>query len=192
MKLAKVALCNLIAPGLLLLEPGPISAAQKTRSFTAGFEITCAETITLPVPIHDFLEERIRREGRLGVEHGPDRAVRWDLNGDGAPEYFVPFDCGTSGNCIWGLFDGKELRHLGDLEAFRAYVSTAGNGKWPPIEVCLGAGTDTIWVATYNLHRARYDRGTWQPMAGTLTSGALHRYYASRPELKCPPGAPSP
>lgn len=192
MKLASGTLHNLIALELLLLSPGTSSAAPKPGAFASGFEIACAESIALPAPIHDFLEERIRREGRLGVEPGQDRAVRWDLNGDGTPEYFVPFDCGTSGNCIWGLFDGKELRHLGDLEAFRAYLSTAGNGKWPPIEVCLGAGTDTIWVATYNFHRTRYDRGAWQPMAGTPASGPLHRYYASRPELKCPPGAPSP
>jgi hypothetical protein len=187
-----MTLRSLIALELLMLASGAPLAAPKSGSFTAGFELECAETFALPTSIHDFLEERIRREGRLGVAHSLDRAVLWDLNGDGAPEYFVPFDCGASGNCIWGLFEGKELRHLGDLEAFRAYVSTAVNGKWPPIEVCLGAGTDDTWVAIYNFHRIRYDRGEWQPMAGTRGSGPLHRYLASRPEVKCPLGASSP
>jgi hypothetical protein len=192
MRLGREILRNLIALGLLMLAPGVGSAAQKSGAYTAGFELDCAETLALPAPIHDFLDERIHREGRLGVASGLDRAVLWDLNGDGAPEYIVPFDCGTSGNCIWGVFEGKEFQHLGDLEAFRAYVTTATNGKWPPIEVCLGAGTDYTWVATYSFHRVRYDRGTWQPMAGTRSSGPLYRYFASRPEIKCPLGAPRP
>ncbi len=192
MRLGRETLRSLIALELLMLTPGSSAAAQKSGSFTAGFELQCAETLTLPAPIHDLLEERIRREGRLGVANRLDRAVLWDLNGDGAPEFFVPYDCGNSGNCIWGLFEGREFRHLGDLEAFRAYVSTSGNGKWPPIEVCLGAGTDYTWMATYSHHRNRYDRGTWQPMAGTRASGPLRRYFASRPEIQCPHGASSP
>ena len=191
MRLGRGTLRCLVALELLMLAPGTPWAAQKTGTFTSGFELECAENLALPPPIQDFLQERIRREGRLGVDHELDRAVLWDLNGDGAAEFFVPYDCGASGNCMWGLFEGKEYRHLGDLEAFRAYVSTSDNGKWPPIEVCLGAGTDYTWVATCSFHRSRYDRGTWQPMAGTRASGPLHRYFASRPEIRCPRVGPN-
>jgi len=192
MRLGRGELGSWIALELILLAPGAGLAAQKPGAFSSGFELACAETLALPPPIHDFLEERIRREGRLGVASDLERAIRWDLDGDGVAEYFVPFDCGTSGNCIWAIFEGKEFRHLGDLEAYRAYVTTAQNGKWPPIEVCLGAGTDTTWVAACSFHRSHYDRGTWQPMSGTPASGALHRYFASRPGIRCPLGAPTP
>ena len=192
MRLGRRTLRSLVALEMLMLVPGASWSAQKSGSFTTGFELQCAETLALPAPIHDFLEARVRREGRLGVAHDLERAIRWDLNGDAVPEYFVPFDCGTSGNCIWGLFEGKGFGHLGDIEAFRIYATTAGNGKWPPIEVCLGAGTDTTWVATCSFHANRYHRGTWQPMAGTRASGSLHRYFASRPEVKCPLAPPSP
>ncbi|HKA21770.1 MAG TPA: hypothetical protein VKN18_26060 [Blastocatellia bacterium] len=49
------------------------------------------------------------------------RAVGFDLNKDGKPEYFIPLDCGVS-NCMWGIFSVDPPKLLGKITAEHIYI----------------------------------------------------------------------
>ena len=49
------------------------------------------------------------------------RAVGFDLNKDGKPEYFIPFDCGVS-NCMWGIFSANPPKLIGKITAEHIYI----------------------------------------------------------------------
>ncbi len=182
----------LIAIEALMLVPGLAGSAQRAGPFTAGFDFECAETQSLPVSIQGFLEDRIQRQGRLGAANWLDRAIRTDLNGDGAGEYLVPYDCGTTGNCIWALFDGHSLQHLGDLEAASIYPTPPRRKGWPPLEVFLRSGMTEGWVATYACHRGTYSRGSWSRLTDPTGTGQIHHYLSSRPAIECAGSHPGP
>lgn len=163
-------------------------AAPRPGSFAAAFDFECAGTTTLPAAVRSFLEDRVARQGRLGVATWLDRAILWDLNGDGSADYFVPYDCGATGNCLWGLFDGTTQSHLGDLEASVFYPSPPRKKRWPAVETYLKSGESQGMVATYDCHRGRYERGGWDILSDPTGKGAIHRYLSSRPPVGCAAG----
>ena len=114
-----------------------------------------------------------------------DRAARPDLNGDGTGEYLVPYDCGGTGMCIWALFDGSTLQHLGDLEAAVIYFGPHPKIRWPPVEAFFRSGTAEGWVATYQSRGNRYSRGSWSRLFDPTGSGSIRRYLSSRPAPSC-------
>ena len=61
-----------------------------------------------------------------------DRAFAFDLNGDHRLEFFVPLDCGGTGNCTWGLFALNPARQLGILVGQYLYVHQV-DGQWPDL-----------------------------------------------------------
>jgi len=62
----------------------------------------------------------------------PDRAFAFDLNNDKAPEFFVPFECGATGNCVWAIFTLAPSRFLGFLNGEYVYLRKEKN-RWPDI-----------------------------------------------------------
>lgn len=69
-----------------------------------------------------------------------DRAFTFDLNGDGANEYFVPFDCGAIGfNCQWGIFTLRPARLLGLVGGEYIYIHKRV-GRWSPLTVTINQG----------------------------------------------------
>jgi hypothetical protein len=54
------------------------------------------------------------------------------LNGDHKLEFFVPLDCGGTGNCTWGLFALSPARQLGIIVGQYLYVHRVA-GQWPDL-----------------------------------------------------------
>ena len=182
------SLRSLVVFGALMLMPGLARPAPRPGAFAAAFSFDCAETIPLPAAIHDFLEVRVERQGRLGVATWLDRAVLWDLNGDDVRDFFVPYDCGATGSCLWGLFDGVTQSHLGDLEATVFFPSLRRKKGWPSVEVYLQSGQTQGLVATYDCHRGRYARGGWDMLTDPTGKGPIRRYLSARPPVGCGAG----
>jgi len=74
----------------------------------------------------------MKREKFSGVGTWGDRAMAFDLNGDRKSEYFVPLDCGATGNCIWGLFAVEPVRLLGIIKGQYIFVHRR-IGRWPEV-----------------------------------------------------------
>jgi len=193
MRLGARILRSLVLVPMLSFATETPEAAGK-MDYTSGIDFGCAEEVSLPDSVHVFLEDRIQKEGRLGVANWLDRAARSDLNGDGAGEYLIPYDCGGTGFCIWALFDGATLQHLGNLEAAVIYLTPPRKKQWPPVETFFRNGDTEAWVATYQSRGSRYTRGSWSRLFDPTGTGAIRRYLSSRPAVDCPspPGASTP
>ena len=178
---------RLVVLEVILLASSTSGSVSRSNPFVAAFDFGCAGATTLPASIRSLLEERIRRQGPLGTATWLDRAVRVDLNGDAAGEFFVPYDCGATGNCLWGLFDGSTMEPLGDLEAAVIYLGESPKRGWPILEAFLTQGAAQAWVSTYRWRSGRYERGEWSRLIDPTGNGPIHRYRAARPAVPCAP-----
>ena len=74
----------------------------------------------------------MKREQFEGFGTWGDRAFAFDLNGDQKLEYFVPLDCGGTGNCYWGVYALNPVRELGLINGEYIYVHRR-TGRWPQV-----------------------------------------------------------
>lgn len=86
-----------------------------------------------------------------------DRAFVFDLNADHRPEYFVPLDCGGTGNCIWGVFAVNPARELGLITAEYIYVHRL-NGQWPEVVTYSHITAAEGSLRTYRFRKQRYSQ----------------------------------
>ena len=87
-----------------------------------------------------------------------DRAFTFDLNGDGANEYFVPFDCGAIGfNCQWGIFALRPARLLGVVGGEYIYIHKRV-GRWSRLTVYRHITSSDGEISKYRFLNNRYRR----------------------------------
>lgn len=84
-----------------------------------------------------------------------DRAVALDLNGDRKPEYFVPLDCGGTGNCVWGLFASAPVRKLAMITGKDIYVQKV-QGRWSELVVYSHFSAVEGALSTYRILKGKY------------------------------------
>jgi hypothetical protein len=84
-----------------------------------------------------------------------DRAFVFDLNGDHQPEYFVPLDCGGTGNCVWGVFGLNPARELGLISGQYIYLHRI-KGQWPELVSYAHLTAVEGSLATYRFSKQRY------------------------------------
>jgi hypothetical protein len=84
-----------------------------------------------------------------------DRAFAFDLNGDHKLEYFVPLDCGGTGNCTWGLFGLNPARQLGIIVGQYIYVHQI-EGQWPTLVSYSHLSAIEGSLTTYHFSQLRY------------------------------------
>ncbi len=84
-----------------------------------------------------------------------DRAYAYDLNGDGVKEYFVPLDCGATGNCNWGIFALNPTRLLGIVSGESIYIHKRV-GQWSQLSVAIHGNVSVSLIATYRFRRGQY------------------------------------
>ena len=90
--------------------------------------------------------------GDIGV-YG-NKAIAVDLNKDGKPEYFIPLDCGGTGNCNWGIFALDPPRRLGIMPAQGIYIQHSAG--WPVLATYIhGSATEGL-VSVYKYASTRY------------------------------------
>jgi uncharacterized protein YecT (DUF1311 family) len=106
------------------------------------FEPDSTRWIILPVGINLGDVDLIEGED---VQKGKNAVVRFDLNADGNPEYFIRALCGNGG-CEYHIYDGKTLRSRGELFG-------------SPVWICEEKHLGFYSIMTYSHQSA--DSGNW-------------------------------
>jgi hypothetical protein len=151
------AIALLLAVGL----PSPVIAqSQKWRAIEGQplveFDWSCALTSAYPSDkLSRVVRATMKREKFEGAGTWGDRAFAFDLNDDRTPEYFVPLDCGGTGNCKWGVYALNPARLLGLLGAQYIYVHRR-TGRYPDIITYTHMSAAEGILETYSLRKRRY------------------------------------
>jgi hypothetical protein len=119
------------------------------------FNWGCSSTDTFPSALKPIVRATMRGKGFEGFGTWGDRAFAFDLNADSKAEYFVPLDCGGSGNCTWGLFSATPARLLGIFVAQHFYVHQR-QGLYPDLIVYIHASADEGILKTYRFRGKQY------------------------------------
>ena len=97
------------------------------------FDWSCATPAAYPsAKLTRVVNRAMKQQEFGGFGSWADRAFAFDLNGDHRLEFFVPLDCGGTGNCTWGLFALNPARQLGIIVGQYLYVHRVA-GPWPDI-----------------------------------------------------------
>jgi hypothetical protein len=121
---------------LFVLASFGVSAQTREWSELRGrrlvkFSWTCSTPAAYPsAKLNRIVKRTMKREQFDGFGTWGDRAIAFDLNGDHRPEYFVPLDCGGTGNCYWGVYALNPARELGMINGEYLYVHRVV-GRWP-------------------------------------------------------------
>lgn len=132
------------------------------------FDWNCASLEAFPsAKLQPIVKRVMKRESFDGFGTYGDRAFAFDLNGDRKPEYFVPLDCGATGNCAWGVFATNPARELGLIHAQYIYLRTSV-GRWPDLATYTHLSAMEGSVMTYRFRGQRYrEFGPWYAINNT-------------------------
>lgn len=119
------------------------------------FDWNCTAPATLPKPALNGLIETALRGEDTGTQYYADRAFAYDLNGDRRPEYFVPLDCGATGNCTYGLFALHPKRFLGKVSGQYIFVHVRRRA-WPDLITYTHLSAAEGSLVTYTFRRGQY------------------------------------
>jgi hypothetical protein len=119
------------------------------------FDWNCASPSTLPKASLSRLIETALQGEDTGTRYYADRAFAYDLNRDGKPEYFVPLNCGATGNCSFGLFTLNPKKFLGRVGGEYVYVHVH-KGGWPDLVTYSHDSAIEGGLTTYTFRRGRY------------------------------------
>lgn len=87
-----------------------------------------------------------------------ERAVAYDLDGDGVKEYFVLLRTMAIGdNCIWGIFALKPARFLGFIFAEHIYLRRRVQG-WAALTVSELMSVSDSYYTTFAYRNGKYVR----------------------------------
>lgn len=132
------------------------------------FDWNCSSPKTYPsAKLNAVVKRVMKREDFEGFGSYGDRAFAFDLNGDKKPEYFVPLDCGATGNCAWGVFATTPVRELGLIHAEYIYLRR-GLGRWPDLATYTHLSAMEGSVMTYRFRGRGYrEFGPWYAINNT-------------------------
>lgn len=105
--------------------------------------------------LEKIVRSTMKEEGFEDFGTWGDRAVALDLNGDRKAEYFVPLDCGGTGNCVWGLFASAPARKLAMITGKDIYVQKV-QGRWAELVVYSHFSAVEGSLATYRMSKGKY------------------------------------
>ena len=116
----------------------------------------CASASAYPSRNLDRIVKLVmKRNDFSGVGSWGDRAFAFDLNGDRRLEYFVPLDCGATGNCVWGVFATNPARELGVITGKYIYVHRLRD-RWPELVTYGHFSAVEGSLTTYRFGKRRY------------------------------------
>src|SRR5262245_54821129 len=97
----------------VLLMAGLSCPVNAQRHRLVKFNWGCSTPSAYPfAKLNRIVKRTMKREQFSGFGTWGDRAFAFDLNGDHRLEYFVPLDCGGTGNCYWGVYALNPAREL--------------------------------------------------------------------------------
>jgi hypothetical protein len=99
------------------------AVALEPTSILVGFSVADGQWIVPPDQFADRIPPGFDMEVDLERNNGRVLTVRIDLDGDGAPDYFVQnaSTCGKGG-CPYAVFDGRSKRLLGEVFGSEVWV----------------------------------------------------------------------
>jgi len=151
---------------LLILLIAPVLSSQTNaqtgtwRNFQnkalVKFDWSCSTPAAYPSAKLTRVVNRAMKQNEFGgFGSWADRAFAFDLNGDHKLEFFVPLDCGGTGNCTWGLFALNPERQLGIIVGQYLYVHRVA-GQWPDLISYSHLSAVEGSLMTYHFSRRSY------------------------------------
>jgi len=152
----------------VLLVATCVSVNAQTRELQryqfVKFSWGCSTPSAYPsAKLNRIVKRTMKREQVSGFGTWGDRAFAFDLNGDHRPEYFVPLDCGGTGNCYWGVYALNPARELGLINGQYLYVHRL-NGRWPNVITYGHVTAMEGSLTTYRFNNAHYVQRSRYPI----------------------------
>jgi hypothetical protein len=120
------------------------------------FDWNCASpSVHLGTRLSRIVKATMEKKKFVGAGTWGDRAFIFDLNGDEKLEYFVPLDCGGTGNCTWGVFALNPARLLGLAGGQYIYVHERA-GRYPDLITYTHMSAAEGLLATYSFRKKGY------------------------------------
>lgn len=110
--------------------------------------------------------------------------VRFDLNGDGAPEYFLRTLCGNGG-CEYPIFDGRTYAYLGSVFGSEVWLLRRRSHALPAIEAFSHLAAMKGTIGRYEFNGARYEEVSSQDIGDNETQ-QLYKRLDAVPRIKAP------
>ena len=150
---------------LTLIFAAPFAARAQSRAerdarakVVAGFNFQCATTRFPKRQLQGVISQAMRRVKDEGAWGSGERAVAYDLNGDGRDEYFVLLrTMATGDNGLWGVFSLKPARFLGIIPAEHIYPRRRVDG-WAALTASWHESVSDSSITTYALRSGSYVR----------------------------------
>lgn len=95
------------------------------------------------------LDTSMDKDGKLNT-------VRFDLNGDGSPEYFLMTLCGNGG-CEYPIFDGRTYAYLGSVFGSEVWLLQLRSHGMPVIEAFSHLAAMLGTIGRYEFNGTRYE-----------------------------------
>lgn len=116
----------------------------------------CATTKAYPKKqLRKLVRSTLRSFKELTAIVWGDRAYKYDLNGDGQSECFVPLDCGATGNCNWGIFELNPARLLGVIGGEFIYIHKPVS-EYSSITVYIHGSASSGLIERYIYRQGKY------------------------------------
>lgn len=154
-----------LAPVLVLMmaagSPWTVSAQAPGWANLKGqqlveFDWSCSSPSAYPsAKLNRIVRATMKRMKLSGFGTWGDRAFAFDLNGDHNDEYFVPLDCGATGNCTWGIFSANPVGSLGTFNAQYIYLHRRADGH-PDVVVYIHMSASEGILETYRFRQGKY------------------------------------
>lgn len=123
-----------------------------------------------------------------GVDLGPGRkdgkllTDRFDLNGDGMPEYFLQTVCGNGG-CEYPIFDGRTSAYLGSVFGSEVWLLHLRSHGLPIIEGFSHLAAERGTIGRYEFNGTQY-REVSSREIGDEETQALYKRLVAVPKIK--------
>jgi len=157
-----------------------LSCTVHADSIRAGFSVNAGQWIE---PLDQFSSSD---QGDIDIDQsmqdGKVLVVRFDLDGDSIPEYFVRTLCGNGG-CEYPVFDGRTERFLGSVFGSEIWVLHQSMGGMPVIEAFghLSAGEGII--GSYHFNGAGYKRVSTRTVSSGEETEAMYKELHRAPRI---------
>lgn len=163
---------------MLVLLPSPLAFAEAANSDPI---LTALGTGQWMTPRDEFFDapgidlDTGQGDGKLLTD-------RFDLNGDGAPEYFLRTLCGNGG-CEFPIFDGRTYAYLGSVFGSEVWLLHRRSQGLPVIEAFSHLAAMLGSIGRYEFNGARYEAVSSRQIGDEETQ-QLYKRLKAVPRIK--------